>query len=120
MKRFSRLGVELDAAGPDTLLVRQVPALLADADIEPLIRDMLGDLERYGRSDRFETHINQLLGTMACHGSVRANRALTLPEMNALLRDMEAHRAQRPVQPRPPAWTEMSMAQLDKLFLRGQ
>lgn len=117
---FVRLGVELDAAGPETLLVRQVPVLLADADVEPLIRQMLADLERYGRSNRLEAHINELLSTMSCHGSVRANRRLTIAEMNALLRDMERTERSGQCNHGRPTWTEMSMKQLDRLFMRGQ
>jgi len=117
---FTRLGVELDAAGPETLLVRQVPVVLGNADVEPLVRGMLEDLERYGRSDRMEAHMNELLADMACRGSVRANRRLTIPEMNALLRDMERTERSGQCNHGRPTWTELSMHELDKLFLRGQ
>ncbi len=117
---FARFGVELDVAGPETLLVRQLPVQLSDADVEPLIRDMLEDLERYGRSDRLEAHVNELLATMACHGSVRANRQLTQAEMNALLRDMERTERSGQCNHGRPTWTEMSMKELDRLFMRGQ
>ena len=77
--------------GPETLVVRQLPVLLMDSDVEPLILDMLSDLMKYGTSDRIQAHINEILATVACHGSVRANRKLTITEMNALLRDNGAH-----------------------------
>ena len=121
---FSRLGVEVDAAGPETLLVRQIPALLigrnGQEDVEPMIRDMLDELEKFGRSDRIQARLNEILSTMACHGSVRANRHLTLNEMNALLRDMEVTERSGQCNHGRPTWTALSMKELDKLFLRGQ
>lgn len=121
---FVKLGVELDAAGPETLLVRQIPALLigrnGQEDVEPLIRDMLDELEKFGRSDRIQARLNEILSTMACHGSVRANRHLTLNEMNALLRDMEITERSGQCNHGRPTWTALSMKELDKLFLRGQ
>lgn len=121
---FARLGVELDAAGPETLLVRQIPALLigrnGQEDVEPLVRDMLDELEKFGRSDRIQARLNEILSTMACHGSVRANRHLTLNEMNALLRDMEITERSGQCNHGRPTWTTLSMKELDKLFLRGQ
>lgn len=117
---IAQLGVELDVAGPETLLVRQLPALLAQADPEALVREMLEELARFGRTHQVEARIHELLSTMACHGSVRANRRLTLDEMNALLRDMERTERSDQCNHGRPTWTQMSMKALDRLFLRGQ
>ncbi|MBE0462641.1 MAG: DNA mismatch repair endonuclease MutL [Halomonadaceae bacterium] len=117
---ISRLGIELDIAGPETLLVRQLPALLAQADPEALVREMLEELARFGRTRQVEARIHELLSTMACHGSVRANRRLTIEEMNALLRDMERTERSDQCNHGRPTWTQMGLKALDRLFLRGQ
>lgn len=117
---FSRLGFELQRLGPETLAIRQIPALLKQAEAGDLVRDVLADLLEYGTSDRIQAHINELLGTMACHGSVRANRRLTVPEMNALLRDMEITERSGQCNHGRPTWTQMGLDDLDKLFLRGR
>lgn len=117
---FAQLGFLVARAGPETLLVRQVPSLLRHADTEQLVRDVLADMLAQGSSDRIRTHINEVLSSMACHGSVRANRKLTLPEMNGLLRQMEVTERSGQCNHGRPTWTQMSMTELDKLFLRGR
>ncbi|EHJ91275.1 DNA mismatch repair endonuclease MutL [Vreelandella boliviensis] len=117
---IAKLGIELDVAGPETLLVRQLPALLAQADPEALVRQMLEELARYGRTHQVEARLHELLSTMACHGSVRANRRLTIDEMNALLRDMERTERSDQCNHGRPTWTQMGLKALDRLFLRGQ
>ncbi|MFK3773822.1 DNA mismatch repair endonuclease MutL [Pseudomonas sp. NPDC089406] len=117
---FQRLGFELQRLGPETLAIRQIPALLKQAEANRLVMDVLADLMEYGTSDRIQAHLNELLGTMACHGAVRANRRLAIPEMNALLRDMENTERSGQCNHGRPTWTQMGLDDLDKLFLRGR
>ncbi len=117
---FQRLGFELQRLGPETLAIRQIPALLKQAEANRLVHDVVADLMEYGTSDRIQAHLNELLGTMACHGAVRANRRLTIPEMNGLLRDMESTERSGQCNHGRPTWTQLGMDDLDKLFMRGR
>ncbi len=114
------LGLVVDRSGPESLLLREVPALLSRSDAAQLLRDVLSDMGSMGHSERVESETNEILSTMACHGSVRANRQLTLPEMNALLRDMERTERSDHCNHGRPTWVQLDMATLDRLFLRGR
>ncbi|HEV2680761.1 MAG TPA: DNA mismatch repair endonuclease MutL [Rhodanobacter sp.] len=113
-------GLELSRSGPATIVVRRIPALLEGADVGQLSRDVLSELAQHGSSRRLQELENELLSTMACHGSVRAGRRLTLPEMNALLREMEATERSGQCNHGRPTWIQLSLAELDKLFMRGR
>jgi DNA mismatch repair protein MutL len=114
------LGLDLSRAGPTTLLLRGLPASLFEADGERLVRDLLSDLVVHGRSFRLEQHRDEILAKLACHGSVRANRKLSVPEMNALLREMEATERSGQCNHGRPTWVQLDLKDLDRLFLRGR
>ena len=117
---LAALGFEITRAGPQSLHVRSIPALLAQAEPEALLRDVLSDLREHGQTRRVAGARDELLSTMACHGAVRANRRLTVPEMNALLRDMEATERSGQCNHGRPTWARFSLAEIDRWFLRGR
>jgi DNA mismatch repair protein MutL len=113
-------GLELSRGGPSGVVVRRIPALLEGADVAQLTRDVLGELAQHGSSRRLQELENELLSTMACHGSVRAGRRLGLPEMNALLREMEATERSGQCNHGRPTWIQLGLNELDRLFMRGR
>ena len=113
-------GLELSRSGPASIVVRRIPALLEGADVAQLSRDVLSELAQHGSSRRLQELENELLSTMACHGSVRAGRRLSIPEMNSLLREMEATERSGQCNHGRPTWVQLSVAELDKLFMRGR
>jgi DNA mismatch repair protein MutL len=117
---LQQLGFEVSVNGPQSVLLRGVPALLADGDVESLLRDVIADLREHGDSRRVVEARDALLSTMACHAAVRAHRRLGIPEMNALLREMETTLRSGQCNHGRPTWARFSLAEIDKWFLRGR
>jgi DNA mismatch repair protein MutL len=113
-------GLVVDRIGPTTLAIRAVPAVLAGQDVAAVLRDALADLGQHGTTHRIAERQNELLANIACRSAVRAHRELTVPEMNALLRDMERTERSGQCSHGRPTWTRVSLAELDRLFLRGR
>jgi len=117
---FQQLGFEIHSLGQDTLVVREVPTLLSDLQCDRLVHDVLADVRIHGRSDRLDNKMDELVATMACHAAVRANRKLSREEMNALLREMEQTERSGQCSHGRPTWIQVTLSELDKLFLRGR
>ena len=117
---LTSLGFEIAATSPTSLAVRGVPVALQNADAGALARDVLGEIREFGASRVLLERRNELLSTMACHTAVRANRMLTVPEMNGLLRDMEATERSGQCNHGRPTWHQISLPELDRLFMRGR
>ncbi|NOQ50002.1 MAG: DNA mismatch repair endonuclease MutL [Nitrosomonadaceae bacterium] len=117
---FLKFGFHVEQFGEDSIVVREIPSLLQQADVNKLVLDVLADLNMFGTSEKLEQANNELLSTMACYGSVRAHRKLSIAEMNALLREMEATERSAQCNHGRPTWVQLSIDQLDKLFKRGQ
>jgi len=117
---LAQLGLELLRNGEESVAIRQVPVLLAGADLPQLVRDVISDLMEFGSSDRIEAHMDEILASMACHCAVRANRQLSVAEMNGLLRDMERTERSGQCNHGRPTWAVQSLEELDRLFLRGR
>jgi DNA mismatch repair protein MutL len=118
--QLAEIGFDILRSGPQSVTVKSYPGLLDGADVSGLVRDVLADLVAHGNTRRIQESENEVLSTMACHGSVRANRRLTLPEMNALLREMEATERSGQCNHGRPTWVQLSVAELDRMFLRGR
>ncbi|UTV98007.1 DNA mismatch repair endonuclease MutL [Marinomonas rhizomae] len=117
---FEAFGFRVERTGLESAMVREVPVILIRGDVEGLVRDVISDLSANGVSDLMESRANELMASMACHGAVRANRKLTIAEMNSLLRDMEVTERSGQCNHGRPTWAHLSMSDLDKLFLRGR
>ncbi len=117
---LAQVGIVAQAFGDDEIVVREVPAALINSDIDRLITAVIDDFERYGSSEKIKAAINEILSTMACHSAIRHHRKMTLPEMNALLRDIERTERADQCNHGRPTWTAIGLTDLDRLFLRGQ
>jgi DNA mismatch repair protein MutL len=117
---FGQFGFDIDQIGDEQLVIRAVPALLSKTNIEDLVRDVLSDLVEFGMSDRIQDAEHEILSSMACHGSVRANRKLTIEEMNSLLRQIENVERSGQCNHGRPTWMSVSLSEIDKWFMRGR